>query len=93
MASSEDGSPKPADGFPMFELWDKYEAITMHFNDLLMKLRTQALAGVAALSAVDGIFAKNESNNLRSSSSRRRESRRLHYCPCPRSIGVAALGD
>lgn len=33
----------------------------MHFNDLLIKLRTQALAGVAALSALVGIFAKTES--------------------------------
>lgn len=45
----------------MYELWDKYEAITMHFNDLLIKLRVQALAGVAALSTAVGLFAKFES--------------------------------
>ncbi len=27
-----------------FELWKCYEDITMHFNDLLIKIRTQALA-------------------------------------------------
>ncbi len=30
----------------------------MHFNDLLIKLRTQALAAVAALTTIIGIFAK-----------------------------------
>ncbi|MEO8455374.1 MAG: hypothetical protein ABI454_09450 [Sphingomicrobium sp.] len=39
-------------------LWEKYEDIAMHFNDLLMKLRMQSLAGIAALSTVIGVFAK-----------------------------------
>lgn len=39
-------------------LWEKYEDIAMHFNDLLMKLRTQSLAGVAAVSSLVGIFSK-----------------------------------
>jgi hypothetical protein len=39
-------------------LWEKYEDIAMHFNDLLIRLRTQSLAGIAALSAVVGIFSK-----------------------------------
>jgi hypothetical protein len=39
-------------------LWEQYEGIAMHFNDLLMRLRTQSLAGVAAVSAVVGIFSK-----------------------------------
>jgi hypothetical protein len=37
------------EGFPIRELWEKYEEITMHFNDLIIRLRTQALAGVAAV--------------------------------------------
>jgi hypothetical protein len=45
-------------GWPIRELWEKYEEITMHFNDLIIRLRTQALAGVAALSTLVGIFAK-----------------------------------
>lgn len=40
-------------------LWEKYEDIAMHFNDLLMKLRTHSLAVIAALSTAVGIFAKN----------------------------------
>jgi len=40
-------------------LWEQYEGIAMHFNDLLIRLRTQSLAGVAAISAVVGIFAKD----------------------------------
>lgn len=39
-------------------LWEQYEGIAMHFNDLLIRLRTQSLAGVAAISAVVGIFSK-----------------------------------
>jgi hypothetical protein len=46
--------------WPVFELWKEYEKITMHFNDLIIRLRTQALAGVAALSTLVGIFAKTE---------------------------------
>ena len=42
-------------------LWAEYEKIAMHFNDLLMRLRSQSLAGIAAISTVVGIFSK-ESN-------------------------------
>lgn len=40
------------EGTDVFEVWTKYEDIAMHFNDLLIKLRTQALGGVAAISAL-----------------------------------------
>jgi hypothetical protein len=36
-------------GWPVFEVWTKYEDIAMHFNDLLIRLRTQALGAIAAL--------------------------------------------
>jgi hypothetical protein len=39
-------------------LWAKYEDIAMHFNDLLMRLRSQSLAGIAAVSTLVGIFTK-----------------------------------
>jgi hypothetical protein len=39
-------------------LWVKYEEIAMHFNDLLMRLRSQSLAGIAAVSTLVGIFTK-----------------------------------
>lgn len=45
-------------GTPIFEVWSKYEEVAMHFNDLLLKIRTQALGVVAALSTIVGIFAK-----------------------------------
>ena len=47
-------------GFPIRDLWEKYEDIAMHFNDLIIRLRTQALAGVAALSTFVGLFAKTD---------------------------------
>jgi hypothetical protein len=43
-------------------LWEKYEELAMHFNDLLIRLRTQSLAGVAAIAAIVGIFAKESSD-------------------------------
>jgi hypothetical protein len=42
-------------------LWSKYEDIAMHFNDLLMRLRTQSLGAVAAISTLVSIFA-NQGN-------------------------------
>jgi hypothetical protein len=47
-------------GWPIHKLWEKYEDIAMHFNDLIIKLRTSALAGVAALSTLVGVFAKSD---------------------------------
>lgn len=52
--------PEIERGFAIRELWEKYEQIAMHFNDLIIRLRTQALAGVAALSTLVGLFAKSD---------------------------------
>jgi hypothetical protein len=35
-----------------FNRWLEYEKITMHFNDLLIRLRIQALGGLAAICAI-----------------------------------------
>ena len=43
---------------PIFDVWDRYENIAMHFNDLLIKLRTQAIAGVAAITTILAIVTK-----------------------------------
>ena len=52
--------PEPTEqGWPVFELWQKYEDIAMHFNDLLIRLRTQALGAIAALVTIIGVFAKS----------------------------------
>lgn len=53
-------TPKGHEGWCIYEVWNKYEKIAMHFNDLLIRLRTQALAAVAALSTVTTIFAKTD---------------------------------
>lgn len=52
------------EGWPIKELWEKYEDIAMHFNDLLIKLRTQALGAVAILSTLIGIFSKSGVENI-----------------------------
>lgn len=51
--------------FNVQKLWSKYEDIAMHFNDLLMRLRSQSLAGVAAISTLVGIFTKTGIDNVR----------------------------
>ena len=51
------------EGTPIFEAWDKYEIITMHFNDLLIKLRTQAIGGVAAIATVVAVISKGDTSS------------------------------
>jgi hypothetical protein len=36
------------------ELWTKYEEIAMHFNDLMMRWRLQAVGGLATLITISG---------------------------------------
>jgi hypothetical protein len=50
--------PFEPEGWPLKDVWEKYEEIAMHFNDLIMRLRTQALAAVAAISVLASIFGK-----------------------------------
>lgn len=49
--------PLQGERFDAFEVWKEYEEIAKHFNDLISRLRFQALAGVAGLSASIGLFA------------------------------------
>lgn len=43
----------------ILDQWHKYEAITMHFNDLLMRFRTQALGGLATVATLAGLLSKD----------------------------------
>lgn len=47
-------------GFDSFEAWKEYEAVAMHFNELLMRLRSQSLAAVAAVAAVAGVVVRGD---------------------------------
>jgi hypothetical protein len=38
------------------KVWKHYEDVAMHFNDLIIKLRTQSIGGLAGLAAILGIF-------------------------------------
>jgi len=58
-----DNQVKSDEGIPLFELWDKYESIAMHFNDLIVKIRTQALGAVAGIATVAGILSKGSVEN------------------------------
>jgi hypothetical protein len=54
--STGDAGEKP----DVFKVWKKYEDIAMHFNDPLIKLRTQALGGIAVISALVGLLSKGD---------------------------------
>jgi hypothetical protein len=41
----------------LVDQWNKYEQIAMHFNDLIMRFRTQGLAALTAVSALATVFA------------------------------------
>jgi len=53
-------SEKPGSVFDRFELWKEYEGVAMHFNDLIIKLRSQSLGGVAAIATLAAVVAKND---------------------------------
>jgi hypothetical protein len=60
---SRTSPPGAESGFDLFETWKYYEQVAMHFNDLLMRLRSQSLAAVAAVSAVaGGVLVKGDAS-------------------------------
>src|SRR4030043_410255 len=46
-----------------FKLWKSYEDVAMHFNDLIIRLRTQSIGGLAALATILGIFLHSQDDN------------------------------
>ncbi len=54
-------SDSDEEDFDLFIVWKEYEAIAMHFNDLILKIRTQSLAAVAAFATIAGLLLKGES--------------------------------
>lgn len=47
-----------------FKIWKVYEDVAMHFNDMLLRLRIQALAGVAALAILASVFSNVRTFNF-----------------------------
>lgn len=43
--------------------WEKHEKIAMHFNELILKIRIQALGALAAVVAIGGAILKSLSPN------------------------------
>ena len=63
--TSKAGEPTSQEGgIPIFEVWSKYEDIAMHFNDLLIKLRMQALGGVAAVGTIVTVISSRGGSNI-----------------------------
>jgi hypothetical protein len=50
----------PATFDDVFKLWSKYEDIAMHFNELLIRLRVQALGGLTISGSLITAILKNE---------------------------------
>ena len=53
-------SEGPNQAFDRLQLWKEYEGVTMHFNDLIIRLRGQSLGGVAAVATLAAVVAKND---------------------------------
>ena len=54
----------PENEIDVQKLWEKYEEVAMHFNGLLMQLRSRSLAFIVAISALVGIFIKQGENSF-----------------------------
>lgn len=61
-APDHGGQNNSLPGFDLLDVWKEHEKVAMHFNDLLLRLRTQSLAAVAAFATVAGILLKGESS-------------------------------
>lgn len=59
-ASNSDSSQSPANALDHFAAWKEYERIAMHFNDLLLRIRSQSLAAVAAFATIAGVLLKTD---------------------------------
>jgi len=46
--------------FDRFQLWKEYEGVAMHFNDLIIRLRSQSLGAVAAFATLAAVVAKSD---------------------------------
>ena len=51
---------KPGVVFDRFELWKQYETVAMHFNDLIIRLRSQSLGAVAAFATLAAVVTRND---------------------------------
>ena len=55
-----DRDPLP---FDRYLLWKEYEEVAMHFNDLLIRLRSQSLAAVAAFATIASALLRNSNDS------------------------------
>jgi hypothetical protein len=62
MALHDDGARPSQDSKELnrFQVWEKYQGVAMHFNDLLMRLRSQSLAAVGVFATLAGVLAKED---------------------------------
>ena len=53
----------PLPEFCRYSLWKEYQGVAMHFNDLLLRLRSQSLAAVAAFAAIASAILRNSNES------------------------------
>jgi hypothetical protein len=56
--ASANGTRQPP--FDLFRTWKEYERVAMHFNNLLIRLRTQSLGAVAAFATLAGVALRGD---------------------------------
>jgi hypothetical protein len=49
--------------YDRFKLWKEYEGVAMHFNDLIIRLRSQSLGAVAAFATLAAVVARNDTTS------------------------------
>jgi hypothetical protein len=59
-AKAHEEPEKSSPVFHRFKLWKEYEGVAMHFNDLIIRLRSQSLGAVAAFATLAGVVAKSD---------------------------------
>jgi len=52
------GTPAGYSNSFLLAVWEKHEKIAMHFNELILKIRIQALGALAAIVTIAGVLAK-----------------------------------
>jgi hypothetical protein len=50
------------DGYNRFKVWKEYEGVAMHFNELIIKLRSQSLGAVAVFATLAGVIVKSDTS-------------------------------
>lgn len=63
--NTEDATSTGSDETAILELWKEYEKVAMHFNELMMRWRLQAIGGLAGLVTLAGFVVGDVADETR----------------------------